>query len=159
MIEEHGFNESENELIKVFKKTLKIMAKVIKDRDPGEVIKDIDPNVEIEDKFIAKVIIEKNFLMKIGNIDPASENEDDNLASLVDELINAIKEVDSSREVEDQDIADIIKNLARLMHDTIIPDMPGLNPKEEGAMGGQLGPSIFVYLMTRQKSQGTEKYL
>jgi hypothetical protein len=130
---------------------MRILAKVIKDRDAGEVIKGIDPNLVIDDKYVAKIIEENKVLQKIKDFDPDSEMESDKLAILVDELINKIKETGSSRKIEDHCIADYIKKLVRAIKAKVTPDIPGLNQKEEGAVIGQLGPYIFEYLMKPPK--------
>lgn len=152
MLDEQDFSSSEMELINAVKKTLKIMAKVIKDRNPGEVIKDVDPRSVLEEnEFIADIIIKTNFMERLKDFDPDSESENDNLAILVDELTTVIKEEDPSHEIGEEKSRTIIKNLARAIRERVTPDIPGLNPKDEGAMVGQLGPSIFALLTAKEE--------
>lgn len=175
MIEEQGFRESEKKLIELAKRTQKILAKVIKDRDPREVIKDIDPrevikdmdlrgvikdedqNKEINGEFLSKIIIEKDFLKKILKFYPKPDTEDDNLTELIEELVAAIKEKEPAVVVKEEKLAQIIINLAQAIQDRITPDIPGLNPKNEGAMIGRLGPLIFAYLIALEKSRDRKK--
>jgi hypothetical protein len=145
----NGFSKNELDLIMAVKKTLKIMAKVIEDRNPGEVIKDIDPYSVSEDKFVGGIIKKINFLEKLKDFDPDSESENDNLAILIDELTNAIKEEDPSQEIDDKKLKTIIRDLTQTIRERITPDLPCLNPKDEGVILGHLGPSVFAY-MTRK---------
>ena len=147
----NGFREDDLNLIVAVKNTLKILAKVIKDRNPGEVIKDIDPNAVIKDKPIADIILKTNFLERLKDYNPDPESENDDLAILVDELTTAIKEEDSSQEIDEEKLINIIKSLARSIRERVTPDIPGLNPKEEGAIVGHLGPSIFAQLTAKEE--------
>ena len=52
---ENEFGYFERNLIDAVKRTLKILAKVIRDRNPGEVIKGMDPCSVIGDQSIAKI--------------------------------------------------------------------------------------------------------
>lgn len=149
----HEFSEKELKLIVAVKRTLKILAKVIEDRNPGEVIKDIDPKKVVEDELIADTIIKTNFLQRIKDFDPDSENENNDLAILVDELITEIKKEDPTREVKEQEIIDIINKLARAIQAKVTPDIPGLNPKDEGVMIGRLGPHIFASLIRTPRKE------
>jgi hypothetical protein len=171
MIEEYGFSVSEKKLIELAKKTQKILAKVIKDRDPREVIKDIDPREvikemdlggvikdkdqkkEINGEFLANIIIEKDFLKKILKFYPKTDAENDDLTELIEELVAAIKEKEQSAVIKEEKLAQIIKKFALLIQDKITPDIPGLNPKNEAAMIGRLGPLIFAYLIALEKSR------
>ena len=104
----NGFSADELKLIVAVKRTLKILAKVIKDRNPGEVIKSIDPKSEIEDEFVAEIINKKKFLQRIKDYNPDSGSENNNLAILVDELTTEIKKADPTSKMKEQEIKDII---------------------------------------------------
>lgn len=144
----------------ILKKIIRKLAQDMKKIDCTEiieVIKDIDQNEEINDELLADVILKKNFLKKIINFCPKSIPKNDNLEKLVEELVAAIKELDPSIVIKEDRLKQIITKLAQVIQDRITPDIPGLNPKDEGAMIGRLGPHIFDYLMTRLKSQDIEK--
>ena len=152
MTDERDFRTSEIELISAVKKTLMIIAKVIKDRNPAEVIKDIDPNSVIENKLIAETIIKTNFLQKLKDFAPGSEGENNGLEILVDQLTGEIKKADAKQKFTEKEIRENINKLARAIRKKITPDIPGLNPKEEGSIVGQLGPSIFAELIRKDES-------
>jgi hypothetical protein len=152
---ENEFGYFERNLIDAVKRTLKILAKVIRDRNPGEVLKGIDPGSVIGDQSIAKIINETDFMKKLKDFDPDSESENSALAILVDQLTAEIKKAKPDRKVSNQEKAekeleDIIIKLAMVIRGNLTPDVPGLNPKEYGLIVGQLGPSIFASLIGKQ---------
>ena len=153
---ENEFGYFERNLIDAVKRTLKILAKVIRDRNPGEVIKGMDPCSVIGDQSIAKIINETDFMKKLKDFDPDSESENSALAILVDQLAAEIKKADPERKVSNQEKAekeleDIIIKLAMAIRGNLTPDLPGLNPKEFGNILGQLGPSVFGCLMGKEE--------
>jgi hypothetical protein len=146
-----GLSEEEISLVVAVKKTLKILAKVLEDRNPAEVIKDLDPISLLGDKFTGGIINKTDFLQRIKDFNPDSDRADNDLAVLADDLTTEIKKEDPEREVKDQELKEIIKKLARAIQANITPSLPKLNPKEEGAIVGHLGPSIFTILTTRKE--------
>lgn len=146
----------ENILKQIIRKLAQIMKKI--DRtEIIEIIKEIDQNEEINNELLADVILKRNFLKKIINFCPKSVPTNDNLEKLVDELIAAIKEVDPPIVIKEDILNQIITKLAQVIKDRITPDIPGLNPKDEGAMIGRLGPHIFASLLTLEKSRSSKK--
>ena len=148
---ENSFSPTELELIISVKKTLKILARVIKDKEPGEIIKDIEPKDVIGDGPIAKIIKNTDFMQRIKDFDSDSEDADNELEVLVDELTTTIKEEETSLEISDEKLRESIKKLAQAIRERITPDLPGLNPKDEGAILGHLGPSIFAMLTVKEE--------
>lgn len=149
---ENEFGDFEINLIDAVKRTLKILAKVIRDRNPGEVLKGIDPGSVIGDQSIAKIINETDFMQKLKDFDPDSESKNNALAILVDQLTAKIKRAKPDRKINDQEeeekkLKEIIIKLAMTIRGNLTPDLPGLNPKEYGLIVGQLGPSIFASLI------------
>jgi hypothetical protein len=142
---------NETELIKSVKKTLKILAKVIKDKEPGEIIKEIEPKDVIGDGPIAEIIKKTNFMQRIKDFDPDSVDADNELEVLVDELTSIIQDEDSSLEINAENLNKYIKKLAQAIRERLTPDLPGLNPKDEGAILGHLGPSIFAMLTAKEE--------
>lgn len=143
---ENNFSQNEIELIKSVKQTLKILSKVIKDKAPGEVIKDIEPKDVIGDGPIAKIIKKSNFLERMKDFDPYSDNANDELDILVDELANKIQSEDNPPECNEDNLKKYITKLARAIIERLTPDIPGLNPKDERLILGNLLPTIYTRL-------------
>ena len=145
------FSKEEVTLIVAVKNTLKIIAKVIKDKEPVEITKDIEPKEVIGEGPVAEIIKNTDFMQRIKDFDPDSEDADNELEILVDELTTTIKEDDSSLEISDEKLRESIEKLAQAIRERITPDLPGLNPKDEGAILGHLGPSIFAMLTVKKE--------
>jgi SpoVK/Ycf46/Vps4 family AAA+-type ATPase len=153
---QNDFSDTELKLIQVTKDTLRLLAKVIRDRDVNDVISLAEVEAVIEDqadKPLAKIIKESRFLTQMGSyVAPESEIDDEQLKILRDTLRNAIEEADPEIETPDETLDEIIKALEALIIDKIeanriTPDLPSLDPNEEAAVIGQMGQLIFAELL------------
>ncbi len=147
----------DDELIQIIKRVLKIIAKVIRDKNPSEVIKEIDPCEVINNKIIADIINETNFLQRIKDYEPDAVNAENDLAILTDDLTTEIRNNQPKIDINDDAISNIIGTLSDAIREKLTPDLPGLNPKEENAIIGQLGPSLFIYFLRAHRYQQLKK--
>lgn len=161
MDEATEFTETEQKLIQASKDTLRILAKVIEDRDIDAVITQAEleaaitiDNVSDDDaKFIAQAIRDNDLVSSLRrdvSLEPDFDAE--KLEDLSKELNRTIKRAKPSLEIPDADLIPTIQNLEEIVKSVITtnritPNLPQLGASEEAAIVGQLGALIFTELL------------